>query len=185
VLLKWLGERGESARADYRVSAAAAVSVPYDLARGSRYIHEGFSRVYERHFLKSLERKAREKLERYPDLFDPARLAAADTIYGFDDAVTAPVHGFAGADDYYARSSSIGFLKGIRVPTLLLSAIDDPFLPAQVLDEVRTIAAHNPALTVEFHEHGGHVGFISGSPWSPFYYGEWRVAEFLARAARP
>ncbi|HKG91764.1 MAG TPA: alpha/beta fold hydrolase, partial [Gemmatimonadaceae bacterium] len=179
VLLKMLGEGGALPPA---VRAAAAVSVPFDLGRGARHIGRGFGAVYEHSFLRSLRRKAEEKLGRYPDLCDPARLAAARTILEFDDAVTAPVHGFASADDYYARSSSIHFLPGIRVPTLLLSAADDPFLPPEVLDEVRAVARGNPLLEVEFVERGGHVGFIGGRvPWRPFYYAEWRVCEFLER----
>ena len=181
VLLKLLGERGE--RLPAAVRAAATVSVPYDLGRGSRHIGRGFGKVYERHFLRSLRRKAEAKLARYPDLCSPERLAAARTLPDFDDAVTAPVHGFASADDYYDRSSALRFLAGVRLPTLLLSAADDPFLPAEVLDEVRAIAARNPALHVEFVDRGGHVGFVAGRvPWRPFYYAEWRVADFLAGA---
>jgi uncharacterized protein len=94
--------------------------------------------------------------------------------------VTAPVHGFVDATDYYRRSSSLGFLSAIRRPTLLLSAYDDPFLPAAVLREVERIAAGNGYLSVEFHQRGGHVGFISGrAPWAPRYYAEDRVLEFL------
>ena len=179
VLLKYLGEQGDDAPAAVR--AAAAVSVPYDLARGCRHISRGFSRVYETHFLASLRVKALEKLARYPDLFDRARLERARTLWDFDDVVTAPVHGFRDAADYYARSSSIHFLDGIRVPTLLLSAEDDPFLPREVLDEVREIARDNPALAVEFVPHGGHVGFVSGRlPWKPHWYAEWRVLDFLS-----
>lgn len=177
VLLKWLGEQGD--RLSPRIRGAAAVSVPFDLARGSRYIQRGFARVYQAHFLRSLKRKTFEKLQRFPDIADRARVAAVNTLYEFDDVVTGPLHGFAGADDYYARSSALGFLTKVRAPTLLLSAIDDPFLPAAVLDEVRLIAARNPRLVVEFVQRGGHVGFVSGPPWRPFYWGEWRVAEFL------
>ena len=179
VLLKYLGEIGESA-CDY-VAGAAAISVPFDLERGARFIGRGFSKIYDRHFLQSLRRKALDKLDRYPSLFDRSALMRAENIYDFDDAVTAPVHGFADAHDYYRRSSSIGFLDRIRVPTFLLSAVDDPFLPADVLDEVRSIAASNPALDLEFTPRGGHVGFVGGqAPWSPFYYAEWRACEFLA-----
>ena len=112
-----------------------------------------------------------------------ARVESARTLYDFDDAVTAPVHGFGGADDYYARSSSIRYLSLIRVPTLLLSASDDPFLPAEVLGAVRKVAAENELIEVEFPARGGHVGFVSGSnPFRPFYYAEWRMTEFLAKA---
>jgi predicted alpha/beta-fold hydrolase len=181
VLLKWLGEIDEITT--HRIAAAAAVSVPFDLARASRHIDQGFSRVYQRHFLQSLRRKALAKLERYPGLVPRERIDAARTLYEFDDVVTAPVHGFANATDYYFRSSSIRFLSRIRVPTLLLSAVDDPFLPSEVLDQVREVAEPNPYLEVEFVARGGHVGFISGqNPLRPFYYAEWRVAEFFASA---
>jgi predicted alpha/beta-fold hydrolase len=178
VLLKYLGERGDDVPRAIR--AAAAVSVPFDLDRGASYIDRGFARVYQASFLKSLKRKAYAKLAVYPDLCDRARLDAVRSIRDFDEFVTAPLHGFAGASDYYAQSSSLGFLGGVRRPTLLLSAVDDPFLPPAVLDDVRAVAAENPALTVEFVPEGGHVGFISGTvPWRPEYYAERRVAEFL------
>ena len=183
VLLKWLGELGESV--DRRVIAAAGVSVPFDLARASRHIDRGFSRVYQRHFLRSLRTKALEKLERYPNLASRERVHAARTLYEFDDVVTAPVHGFADADDYYARSSSIRFLSKIRVATLLLSAVDDPFLPSDVLEQVRDVAIRNPRIEVEFLAKGGHVGFVSGqNPFRPVYYAEWRVAQFFERTLR-
>ena len=180
VLLKFLGEQ-RAALAD-RVRGAATISVPYDLGRGSRHIARGFSRVYERHFLRSLRRKAIAKLEHYPDLVDRDTLVSVRSLYDFDDILTAPVHGFANADDYYTRSSAIAWIDRITLPTLLLSAADDPFLPRDVLDEVRTIARHNPALTIEFVEQGGHVGFVSGHlPWRPHYYAEWRACDFLSR----
>ena len=178
VLLKWLGERGEAVPPTVR--AAAAISVPFDLALGSRQIERGFSRLYTWSFLRSLRRKALAKLAEAPDLFAEERLRAARTLTDFDDAVTAPVHGFASAGDYYARSSSRHFLAAIRRPTLLLSAYDDPFLPRDVLDDVAMIAARNPFLSVEFHEHGGHVGFVAGRvPWQPDYYAERRVVQWL------
>lgn len=181
VLLKWLGEQGEHAPTQLR--SAAAVSVPFDLARGSRHLDRGFSRFYQSHFLRSLRKKALEKSTRYPDAIRPDVVLRARTLYEFDDLVTAPVHGFRDADDYYARSSSLRYLARIRTPTLLLSARDDPFLPREVLDEVRAVARTNAWLHLEFVERGGHVGFISGSlPWRPFYYAEWRATEFLANS---
>jgi len=179
VLLKWLGEQGD--RAPEQLQSAAAISVPFDLARGSRHLDRGFSRFYHAHFLRSLRRKALGKSVRYPDAIRPEIVLRARTLYDFDDLVTAPVHGFRDAADYYSRSSSLSYLARIRTATFLLSARDDPFLPSDVLDEVREIARTNPSLQLEFVEHGGHVGFISGSlPWRPFYYAEWRAAEFLA-----
>jgi predicted alpha/beta-fold hydrolase len=183
VLLKWLGERGETI-AD-RVRAAVAISVPFDLERGSRYISRGFSRVYERHFLRTLRRKATAKLQRYPDLFDPFALGRARTLYEFDDVLTGPVHGFRDAHDYYSRSSSLRFLDRIARPTLLLSSRDDPFLPSTVLDEVAELARNNGCLTVEFTAGGGHVGFVHGLPWHPLYYAEQRVGEFLSSHLPP
>ena len=178
VLLKWLGERGDSL--PDRICAAAAISVPFDLERGSRHISRGFSRVYERHFLRTLRRKAEAKLRRFPGLFDRDAMLRARTLFEFDDVVTGPVHGFAGAHDYYARSSSMRFLGRIRRPTLLLSAMDDPFLPADVLNDVAEIARKNRSLRVEFSKRGGHVGFVGGDPWRPLYYAEQRVGDFLS-----
>jgi hypothetical protein len=183
VLLKFLGEQGENLSP--RVRSAAAISVPFDLEKGARKIATGFSRVYDRHFLRTLREKASAKLRVHPGLFDAGRLERARSIYEFDDAVTAPVHGFADAHDYYARSSSLSWLQRIRRPTFLLSAADDPFLPAAVLDDVRRVAGENSALTLEFTVHGGHVGFVAGRwPWSVSYYGERRACEFLAQSLR-
>lgn len=179
VLLKWLGERSDDRPAG--VAGAVAVSAPFDLARSARHIDRGFSRVYQAHFLRSLRRKALAKLGAFPGLVPMDTVARARTLFEFDDVFTAPVHGFAGALDYYTRSSAIRWLDRIRTPTLLLSAADDPFLPPDVLDEVRRIASANPVLEIEFHDRGGHVGFIGGRvPWKPDYYAERRIADFLA-----
>jgi uncharacterized protein len=177
VLLKYLGEQGDGI--DPRIRAAAVVSVPFDLEAGARKISRGFARIYDRSFLRTLRRKAIAKLGSYPNLFDKDRLNRARSIYDFDEAVTAPVHGFSSAHDYYERSSSRHFLRAIRVRTLLLSAIDDPFLPQEVLCDVVSVARQNPNLEVEVHRNGGHVGFVSGSPWKPEYYAERRVLEFF------
>ena len=183
VLLKWLGELGNDVPGQVR--GAATVSVPYDLGRGSRHIERGFARVYGRHFLRTLREKARAKLLANPGLFDAEALERAMTLYDFDEAVTAPVHGFQSAADYYARSSSIRFLSRIRRPSLLLSARDDPFLPREVLDDVVIAAEANPNLHIEIHESGGHVGFVSGrNPFRPVYYAEWRIVDFLSDVAR-
>jgi predicted alpha/beta-fold hydrolase len=181
VLLKWLGEQG--AEVPVQIRAAAAVSVPFDLERGSRQIERGLSRIYTWHFLRTLRRKAFAKLAEEPGLFAEGPLNAARTLFDFDDAVTAPVHGFASASDYYTRSSSRHFLGGICRRTLLLSAYDDPFLPREVLDAVAVVASLNPLIDVEFHQRGGHVGFVSGRlPWLVEYYAERRVLSYLASA---
>lgn len=180
VLLKYLGEQGD--RISPRIRAAAAVSVPYDLGRAADYIDRGFARVYQQSFLKSLKAKAMAKIVSFPDIAVPETIESIRTIRDFDNMVTAPIHGFENADDYYRKSSSLGWIDRVRVPTLLLSAVDDPFLPPQVLDEVGSLAKQNPSLRVEFSESGGHVGFVAGkSPFHARYYMERRVGDFLAR----
>jgi len=178
VLLKWLGE--QDGNAPVRLERVAAVSAPYDLAAGARHLERGFSRVYVRHFLDSLKAKAIAKLEKYPDLCDRDRLLRARTFWEFDDALTGPLHGFTGADEYYSKSSSIGYLDRIRTPTLLLNAWDDPFLPTSVLERVGAIARGNPSLFLEFSAAGGHVGWVEGPPWAQRYYMEARVVHWLA-----
>jgi predicted alpha/beta-fold hydrolase len=177
VMLKWLGEQGESA--PQQIRAAIAVSTPYDLARSSKAIDTGFARLYQWNFLRSLRRKAKEKLAQHPGVCEAENLENVSTMWEFDDRFTAPLHGFRDAGDYYARSSSIGFLARIRRPTLLLSAHDDPFYSPDILHDVKSIAESNPFVTTEFHRRGGHVGFVGGAPWKPTYYVESRVGSFL------
>jgi predicted alpha/beta-fold hydrolase len=178
VLLKWLGEQRETA--NQLVSRAAAVSVPFDLAKCSRALEHGFSRLYARHFLKTLAPKALKKAEQHPGAIDVERARRARTFWEFDDAATAPLHGFADAADYYARSSSIRFLRDITVPTLLFSALDDPFVPRDVYREVATICADSMALRDDFTSTGGHVGWVEGLPWAARYFMELRIFEFFA-----
>ncbi len=179
VLLKWLGEKGDTVPTE--VVAAMAISTPFDLARSSRAIDRGFARLYQWNFLRTLKAKARLKLRQHRDVCSLESLDAARTMWEFDDAFTAPLHQFADAEDYYRRSSSVGFLAGIRRPTLLLSAHDDPFYPRGLLRDVEAACASNPLLQTEFHERGGHVGFVEGTPWKPEYYVESRIQAFLGR----
>jgi predicted alpha/beta-fold hydrolase len=177
VLLKWLGDPASFVSRE--VAAATAVSTPFDLARCSAHIDTGFSRLYSWNFLRGLKRKALAKIARIPGLADAERVRKARTLWDFDDAFTSVVHGFADAAEYYTRSSSIRFLQSIRVPTLLLSAVDDPFCPPGLLGEVRQLASTNPALRCEFVDQGGHVGFVEGaSPWNVASYAERRPVEF-------
>lgn len=179
VLLKYLGERASDVPQNIR--AAAAISVPYDLGRSAARINRGFSRIYQRFFLGSLKAKLLVKKDAFPDLPEKASIRKLGTMVEFDDLVTAPLHGFHDASDYYRQSSALGYLDGIRTPTLLLSAFDDPFLPPAVLDEVKEKARRNPALHIEFHPHGGHVGFVGGRlPWRAEYYAEKRLLRFFA-----
>jgi len=183
VLLKWLGEQGSAVPENLR--AAAAISTPFDLAAGSRHLEQGFSRAYVWHFVRNLKRKARAALAVHPNLpVDRIGLEASRSFWEFDDCFTAPVHGFRGAADYYARASSLPYLSRIERPALLLSAIDDPFLPASVLEQVRAASAVAPGpVTTEFTPRGGHVGWVSGSPLAPNYYMESRVTSWLGRFA--
>lgn len=177
VLLKWLGEQGESLVSN--VVRAAAVSAPLDLAAGSRHLECFLGQKYVDHFMVTLKAKTLAKKARYPDLCDWARLESARTFWEFDDSVTGPVHGFDGALDYYTRSSSINYLTSIKRPTILINAEDDPFLPTHVLDRVRNMASSNDFIHYEFTKRGGHVGWVEGSPWAPRYYMEEKVLNWL------
>ncbi len=157
-LLKWLGEQGGDAAVI--VDAAAAISAPLDLTACGHHLGRGFNRVYTQHFLRTLKPGAAEKLRRFPGLFDGSRMARARNLHDFDDAVTAPLHGFRDVADYWRRASAKPFLSGIRVPTLLLNACNDPFLPAHVLPQAGEVSA---AVTLEQPQEGGHVGFVSGA----------------------
>lgn len=178
VLAKWLGEQG--GHACRLVHRAAVVSVPYDLAAGARFLEHGFSRLYVRHFLGTLRTKALEKLRQYPGAFDGQRAVQARTFWEFDDAVTAPLHGFADAADYYHRSSSAHALRGIRVPTLAMSALDDPIVPVESTANVVAAARDNSAIKTHITERGGHVGWVEGAIWPRDYYMEETVVSFLA-----
>jgi len=186
VLLKYLGEAGPAARG---IRAAAAVSVPFDLAAGARCMERGLARLYVLRLLRSLKRKTRARAADLGALMDVPRALRARTFREFDDAATAPLHGFRDADDYYARSSSAPWLERVRVPTLLVQAEDDPFLPPTAIP--RAAAAANPRIDLRLVARGGHVGFVSGPPWRRRYWAESRVAAFLAshlradRDARP
>jgi predicted alpha/beta-fold hydrolase len=157
VLAKWLGERGEAALRV--VERAAVVSAPLDLMAGGEALGRGFGLVYTRHFLRSRKRNALERLERFPGLFAGTALRRARTLRDFDNAVTAPLHGFRDTDDYWTRASAKPWLASIRVPTLIINARDDPFMPAAALPTEREVPA---AVKLEFPDRGGHVGFVSG-----------------------
>jgi len=182
VLLRLLSELSDSESS--RITAAVAVSTPYDLARSCKHLQTGASRVYQWHFVRKLRRKALAKVAQYPSIADSRAIANARSFLQFDDAFTSVVHGFRDAADYYERCSSVSILEHIRVPTLLLSARDDPFHPPELLDDVAARAANNSAITVEFLAKGGHAGFVGGSLFRPQYYAEWRAAEFIASHGR-
>ncbi len=156
VLLRWLGERREDASF---VTAAAAISAPLDVHAGGRALSQGFNKVYTRNFLKTLKVKARQKLAQYPGLFDANAMLASRTMYEFDNVVTAPLHGFRDADDYWTRATTRPLLPEITVPTLVLNARNDPFLPGAVLPAHHEVSS---AVELDQPQHGGHVGFMTG-----------------------
>jgi predicted alpha/beta-fold hydrolase len=177
VLVKWLGEQGASVPP--QILAAAALSVPFDLAACARTLDSpGFWRwAYRTRFLRTLKRKSLLKQAKFPQALDAERVRSAATLFDFDEAVTAAVHGFASAPDYYAQSSSGPFVERVRVPLLLLSAEDDPFIPAETLPR----NTKNAQVTWEICPRGGHLGFVEGPPWRPRFYAERRAVEFLAQ----
>jgi hypothetical protein len=176
-LLKLLGERPDGGTG--LVDAAAVMSVPYDLAAGSVALERTLmGRLYSAYFLRSLRGKVARHGALLAEKIDLDAVARARTIQRFDDLVTAPLHGFRDAADYYERASSARWLDGIRTPTLLVHALDDPFLPADVIPLESTL--QNPALELSLHPAGGHVGFLSGAPWRPRFWADELVAAFLA-----
>ena len=173
-LLKWLAAQGAVARTWLR--AAAAVSAPVDLQVAGHGLGRGFNRFYTWHFLQSLKPKSVEKLRRYPGLYDARKVARARNLYEFDELVTAPLHGFASADDYWTRASSKSELRRIELPTLLVHARDDPFLPGSHLPRPDEVSPH---VTLEYLDAGGHAAFVTGAfpgrlEWLPL-----RLLEFF------
>lgn len=167
-LLKYLGEAGNASL----LSAATAVSVPFELDKAARKLAAGSSRIYQWYLLRKLRAKVTAK-----DLASRGELKHLKTFRQFDDRITAPLHGFEGVDDYYRRCSSRQYLRGIAIPTLILHAKDDPFLPSEAIpspDEVsRTVQ-------LEISPQGGHVGFVSGNtPLRPYFWLEARILDFL------
>lgn len=173
VLLKYLGEDG----ALTPVQAAVAVCVPLSLQRCADALMQGFSRVYQRHLLRRMKQAVARKFNPHTAAFEWDRAMQATTFGEFDDAVTAPLHGFTGKDEYYETCSSIGFLKNIERPTLIVNSRDDPFMLPDMLPGPEDLAE---SVILEISEQGGHVGFISGgTPWNPAYYLPGRILSFL------
>ncbi len=178
VLLKWLGEQGRRAPLD----AAVAVSVPFQLGRVSDRLGRGFSRLYQWVLLRRLRINLKRKQQRVRLPLAALEVAELTSFRRFDDAVTAPLHGFADAHDYYTRCSSRQFLHAITVPTLVLHATDDPFM---LPDVVPAQAELGSGVTLELAERGGHVGFVGGAwPWRAHYWLEARIPRFLEQRLR-
>jgi len=174
VLLKYLGETGN----ETPLQAAAAVSVPLDLHVCSEALNTGFSKIYQRYLLKRMKSAVSRKFDQHTAAFDWSDAMSARTFAEFDDAVTAPLHGFAGMNDYYDRCSSGRFLIDILKPTLIINSRDDPFMTPGVIPDRERISA---SVSLEISDHGGHVGFIDGgTPWRPTFYLPQRLLGFLA-----
>jgi len=157
-LMRWAGEMGHAAAC--LVNAIAAVCSPIDLTASGHAIDTGFNKaVYARMFLSSMKPRAMEKLKQFPGLFDAQAVMAADTLYAFDDAFTAPLHGFQNVEDYWRRASAKPLLPNVQVPALVLNARNAPFIPARSLPAQNHVSEH---VTLWQPEHGGHVGFTSG-----------------------
>ena len=158
-LLKWLGEQGK--KACHLIDGVATVSVPLDLAAAGKALDSGFNQIYTQHFLGTLKKKVLKKLDNFPGLFDAVAVAECTTLYQFDNLVTAPLHGFSNTDEYWTLSSSKPWLKHIQVPTLVINARNDPFMPSSFLPAQTDVSC---SVLLEFPAEGGHVGFLS----SPF-----------------
>jgi predicted alpha/beta-fold hydrolase len=170
-LLRWLGESQHQAQI---VDAACAISAPLDLVGGGAALSRGVNMIYTRLFLQTLKPKCLQKLKQFPGLFDQATMLRARNLYEFDNIVTAPLHGFRDTDDYWHRASAKHVLSDIAVPTLVLNAQNDPFLPKQHLP--RTASQH---VTLEYPNEGGHVGFAMGGPPGQLNWLPQRILRFL------
>lgn len=178
VVSKYLGERG--AAAPEGVRAAAAISVPFDLSACCAAIDgpDLPALVYRERFLRRLRPKALAKARRFPGLLDEERIRSVRLLRDFDEAVTAPLHGFQSAADYYARSSSGPLLPAVRRPLLVISAEDDPFVPGSAIPH--QALRENAHVTARVSAAGGHVAFLSGPPWGLRRWAEEQAAEFIA-----
>jgi len=180
VLLKYLGESMD----ETPLRAATAVCVPLNLHKCAEALKQGFSKLYQRYLLKRMKESVERKFDRHTAAFDWNKAMSARTFAEFDDWVTAPLHGFEGMQDYYDRCSSVNFLASIERPTLVINALDDPFMTPEVIPSEDMLSTH---VTLEVAAAGGHVGFIDGgTPWNPTFYLPDRILGFLQpQAAMP
>jgi len=173
--LKYLGERAEAV--DTRIKSAVAISVPCDLAGSSRKMARPANQIYMRRFLKMLHQKIKAKMEILPGKLDDAGFEKIKNFKDFDDRYTAPLHGFASAEDYWEKCSSRQFLPRVAVPTLIINARNDPFLSEECFPVAE--ARRNPMVFLEMPESGGHVGFVEFNSAGE-YWSERRATEFLS-----
>lgn len=157
ITLNWLARLGEQAAADMAIT----VSTPMQLGPCADYLATGPRRIYDRHLVRGLRRLVRRKQMQQALPLDPRAVLRVRTLRQFDDCITGPLHGFVDADDYYTRCSPLQRLRAITVPTRMIHALDDPFIPAATLPSAEQLP---PAVTLEWSPHGGHVGFVQGQP---------------------
>jgi uncharacterized protein len=174
-LLRWLGEFQHQADI---VDAAVSVSAPLDLAAGGASLSSGFNMLYTRMFLRSLKPKCIAKLEDFPGLYDRDSVLAARNLYEFDNVVTAPLHGFRNTEDYWDCASAKHVLGDITVPTLVLNARNDPFLPGIHLPTKAALS-----VVLEYPDTGGHVGFAVGAPPGRLDWLPRRILHFFDNAS--
>lgn len=174
VLLKWLGEKGS----DVPVKTGVAISVPFDLRLCALAIRQGFSRIYQNRLLRLMRASIKLKFSAQAAPFPLPELHLLRDFIEYDGAITAPLHGFAGVDDYYDRSSSRHYLKGICVPTLVLHALDDPFMSPDVVPRADEMSGQ---VRLELSAHGGHVGFVAARGGMPHFWLEERIPAHLAQ----
>lgn len=172
ILLKWLGETGK----ENPLAAAVAISVPFELEKSANHINQGINRFYQWYLLREIRGIVSKKFKevKSPIKINPSEI---NSFWDLDNKITAPLHGFLDAHDYYTQASARQYLKRIQIPTLILHANDDPFMTKDVIAEANELS---PYLTLELSDFGGHVGFVTGSPWKPVYWLEERVPEYLA-----
>ncbi len=174
LLLKWLGEGG----ADLPLRGAVAISAPFHLAPAADHLSEGPARFYGRYLTRLMLNRVRRKFELTPPPQMPP-MEKIRSLRDFDEHITAPLHGFDGAQDYYDRNSCIGGLGRITIPTLIVNALDDPLIPRGTLPNDDALSPH---VTLELSEHGGHIGFVGKTPFGRSHFWiEDHVLEFLAR----
>ena len=175
MVLRYLGERGEAARA-HGIVVSVGISVPCELASCAQRFAEPGNRFYMNRFLKQLFQKVRHRQAHFPNALDYASILASRNFHDFDGQFTAPVHGFDSAQDYWEKCSAKTTASAIAVPTLLINATDDPFLTwhCHLLDE----AKDHPHLHAELCAHGGHVAFLNGGQGDAYH--ENRIRSFIA-----
>ena len=178
MLLKLLGENPNQRL----INAAVAISAPFKLDECAKSINDGFSRFYQKYLLKSMRSTLIAKMQKI-DYSKSIQLKqqhinTISTFREFDEKVTAPIHGFLSADQYYQQCSAIGYLKSINTPTLVLHSKDDPFMNENVVPKEQELS---DKITFELSEKGGHVGFMQGTPWRPTIWFHQRVLEFAEK----